>query len=245
MFDQFFITDQKIIEELINTAEIKNSDVVLEIGCGNGNVTKLLTEKAKQVIGIEIDEKFKEDLKKISKLQIIIGDALPILKGGKLKFNKIISSLPSSIIEPLFKLLPELEFEIASFLIPLIFVEKIQNDPVFNSYFNFELIKKVDNESFSPAPKTNWAIVKLIKKPDPKVSGNYVDYIIQYLNKHQEAKLKNALMEAIIQVYKLKGKTLTKNESREIIKKINFGEIDLEASAVFNNDLKSKISNLV
>lgn len=243
-FDQFFLSDQKIIKDLITAVDINDRDIVLEIGPGSGNVTKLLMEKARKVIAIEIDQKFKPQLLEIPKLVVIFGDALDVLEKRRLKFNKIVSSLPSSIVEPLMFRLTKIDFEVASFLVPLIFVKKIENNLIFNAYFSFEMVEKVPKESFTPQPKTNWALVKIVKKGDVLKSNDYADYLIQYLFEHPKAKLKNALMEAVIKIFKAKENKITKNLSREIISRINFEEIDLDKPAEFNFKLRAKIESL-
>lgn len=243
-FDQFFLDDQKIIKDLIAAAEVNDRDVVLEIGPGEGNVTKFLAEKARKVIAVEIDQRFKPQLSGIPKLTVIFGDALDVLEKRGLKFNKIVSSLPSSIVEPLIFHLTNIDFETASFLVPLIFVKKIENNLIFNAYFSFEMVEKVPKESFTPQPKTNWALIKIVKKGGVLESNNYADYLIQYLFEHPKAKLKNALMEAVIRLFKAKGKKVTKNLSREIISRIDFEETDLDKPTVLNKSLGSKIKLL-
>lgn len=243
-FDQFFLEDEKVIEKLISTAEIDGGDTVLEIGPGDGRVTKLLAKKAKKVVAIEIDRRFKPQLSEIPKLVVIFGNALDVLETRRLKFDKIVSSLPSSIVEPLISRLVKIDFKTSSFLVPLIFVNKIENNIAFNTYFSMEMKGEVPKESFSPRPKTNWALIKLTKKINALESDNYGDYLIQYLFEHPKAKLKNSLMEAVIKIYDSKGKKITKNFSRENIGRIDFEEINLDEPAIMNKNLGSKIKLL-
>ncbi len=87
MRDQFFLKDQKIVEEFISAAELKKSDVVLEIGAGNGILTKVIARKAGKTIAVEIDSKFKKELSGISvDCRLIFDDILTVLK-NKSKYN--------------------------------------------------------------------------------------------------------------------------------------------------------------
>lgn len=220
LLDQFFLSDGAVVKDIISSADVNINDSVLEIGPGRGVLTKELCVKAKRVTAIEIDKNFRKDLEGISKnLEVIFGDALKILQTKKypVKFNKIIGSLPSSIIEPLMHLLTKINFTAAVFLSPLKFAHKLINNSSFLAYFNVEIIKEVPRRSFSPIPKTNWALVKITWKPDALLVDDEERFLRQYVYEHKLAKKKNATREGLIKYYKAHKKLLTKNEARKII----------------------------
>lgn len=222
LLDQFFLVDQKVIQLIIGTAELSNKDSVLEIGAGKGIVTRELVKKAGKVIAVEIDKRFDKDLTKIhGKIRVIFADALEVLRENKIKFNKIVGSLPSSIVEPLMHVLSKIDFSLGVFLVPLKFAYKLTNHPVFSLYFDIEIKDKVSRKSFFPVPKTNWALIKLTKKPDALKIGDEERFLRQYVYEHKLAKKKNALREGLIKFYKARQKTLTKNEARKIIETKN------------------------
>ena len=80
---QNFLVDKNIREKIIQSANLKKSDIVLEIGPGRGELTALLLEKVKNVIAVEID----------SELCAILRDKLSACKNFELinqdilKFN--------------------------------------------------------------------------------------------------------------------------------------------------------------
>ena len=107
--DQHFLIDNKIVDKIIEADKINSKDIILEIGAGKG----VLTEEFKcEVIAVEIDKKFKKDLKDFN---VIYGDVLKVI--DKLKFNKIVGSIPYYISEPLFKKMIKLDFEVAVLLV--------------------------------------------------------------------------------------------------------------------------------
>lgn len=230
VLDQFFLSDQEVLQKLIDVAEIKGSDSVLEIGAGKGVITRELAKKAKKVLAIEIDEKFKPDLANLPKnTEIIFEDFFVLWENpNRLKFNKVVSNLPSSLVEPVMHKFTRTNFKRMVLLVPLVFVAKLTKHPFFGAYYKFELIEKVGKDSFSPRPKTNWAILKITKKPLPALTQNWSDYLVRFVYEHEQAKLKNSLMEAVIRIYKLKKKTLTKNQSREAVKGMGFSSSLLE-----------------
>ena len=52
---QNFLIDQNILRLIVKTAAICERDIILEIGTGAGSLTKLLGERAHEVLGVEID----------------------------------------------------------------------------------------------------------------------------------------------------------------------------------------------
>ena len=63
-FGQSFLTDVKIIRKIIKSAKLEQSDTVLEIGAGHGELTFPIAKKVKKVTAIEIDRKLCQALKK-------------------------------------------------------------------------------------------------------------------------------------------------------------------------------------
>lgn len=218
LLDQFFLTNANVIERMVNELQIEKKDVVLEIGPGSGILTQELVNKDGKIIAIEIDRKFVADLKKIhGKLQIIFDDALKVLKENRIKFNKIVGSLPSSIVEPLTHVLVKIDFEKAVFLMPLKFAHKLINHSYFLTYFNVEISEEVFRKSFIPVPKTNWALVKITRKSNALLANDEERFLHQYVYEHPDAKKENALKEGLIKYYKAHNKSLTKKEAKKII----------------------------
>ena len=54
---QNFLINDGVIERIVESANISNEDLIIEIGPGLGTLTKKLLEKAKKVIAIELDKR--------------------------------------------------------------------------------------------------------------------------------------------------------------------------------------------
>ncbi|MHC4478189.1 MAG: 16S rRNA (adenine(1518)-N(6)/adenine(1519)-N(6))-dimethyltransferase RsmA [Planctomycetota bacterium] len=54
---QHFLIDLNLMRLLVESADIKSDDVVLEVGCGTGSLTEALAEKAGYCLAVELDER--------------------------------------------------------------------------------------------------------------------------------------------------------------------------------------------
>lgn len=57
---QHFLIDLNLMRLLVDSANINNNDIVLEVGCGTGSLTEALIEKAGMVIAGELDRTLAE-----------------------------------------------------------------------------------------------------------------------------------------------------------------------------------------
>lgn len=67
-FGQNFLIDQNILLSIPDIADLKEDDVVLEIGTGTGGLTRLLASRAQHVFTVEVDKKLFELSSDILKL---------------------------------------------------------------------------------------------------------------------------------------------------------------------------------
>lgn len=66
-YGQNFLVDDVVLEEIVEAAGITLEDIVVEIGPGIGNLTRLLCEKAGFVLSVEKDPQFQQILYNIKK----------------------------------------------------------------------------------------------------------------------------------------------------------------------------------
>jgi 16S rRNA (adenine1518-N6/adenine1519-N6)-dimethyltransferase len=77
---QNFLIDLNLMRLLIDTANIGNDDIVLEVGCGTGSLTQALAERAAKIIAVEMDETLANiaarELAKVKNVEVINADIL-------------------------------------------------------------------------------------------------------------------------------------------------------------------------
>ncbi|MEK7699787.1 MAG: 16S rRNA (adenine(1518)-N(6)/adenine(1519)-N(6))-dimethyltransferase RsmA [Planctomycetota bacterium] len=98
-FGQNFLIDQNNLLSIPEIAQLKENDIVLEIGTGSGGLTRLLAERSLQVFTVEVDKKLFElssdTLKLYKNVTLIHADALKT----KHVFNPDILALVSDCLK--------------------------------------------------------------------------------------------------------------------------------------------------
>jgi 16S rRNA (adenine1518-N6/adenine1519-N6)-dimethyltransferase len=237
--DQHFMEDGKILERMVSLAGLKPADSVLEIGPGTGNLTKRMLRKGPKVTAVESDRRFRPFLERElnGKVRLVFGNALKSIEN--LKFNKLISNLPYSICEPLVNRLAGKEFDLAVFSVPEGFARILLARPGereysklslrSQSFFRTEIRFRIPRTAFSPQPRTESVAIVMKPLSARDYEKRPEKYVMKEVFLQPKKKLRNALMEALINLNKrILGREFTKNMAREFIKGTKIGERVLE-----------------
>ncbi len=169
---QHWLTDKKSLENIINLAGINKTDTVLEIGPGTGELTKLLSAQAKQIIAVELDSKLVEHLIKL-KLPNLIIENINILNFNfeKAKDYKLVANIPYYLTGKIIRLISETSNrpKLAVLLVQKEIADKLTATAGNLSILGltcqyFWQVKKgpiITADKFDPPPKVNSQIVKL------------------------------------------------------------------------------------
>ncbi|MFH1129445.1 MAG: 16S rRNA (adenine(1518)-N(6)/adenine(1519)-N(6))-dimethyltransferase RsmA [Patescibacteria group bacterium] len=117
---QNFLIDENVLNKIIETANIKPNDIILEVGPGLGNLTLELAKRAERVIAIEKDRELCEILEKILKdnniknVQIINDDILKMgdiarPHVGRAMSYMVVANIPYYLTSPLIRMFLETE----------------------------------------------------------------------------------------------------------------------------------------
>jgi 16S rRNA (adenine1518-N6/adenine1519-N6)-dimethyltransferase len=99
-YGQHFLVDRNILGVIGRLAELRPDDVVLEIGPGQGVLTRYLAERVGRVRAIEIDRALEPALKELpANVDVVFGDALRIELPQDA--TKLVANLPYNVAAPL------------------------------------------------------------------------------------------------------------------------------------------------
>lgn len=203
---QNFLIDKNLQEKIVNSCNLQESDIVLEIGPGRGEITQLLLAKAKRVIAVEIDrelckildEKFKEYSNFELRNADILKTALP-----KQKNLKVIANIPYYISTPIiaFLLHHRAIFKVIYLTLQKELAKRLIACPGSKAYGAFscfvqfytqpEILFPIKNSSFSPRPKVDSCFLrlKILYPPKQKVRNEKLLFRIIRLAFSQRRKL--------------------------------------------------------
>ncbi len=196
MMNQNFMIDKNLIKKICDYADIKDIDVVLEIGAGTGNLTAEISKRCRKVIAIERDERlvnFLVERFKNTNVDIIKGDAVKI-SFVELKFNKIVSNLPYSISRRITEKILTCPFSTAIFVEQKEFAEKLISKPkkanyrtisvVVQASSEIEILSYIERKAFFPVPDVNSVIVKLVQKFPAE--ENFINFVKGMFNRRNK-----------------------------------------------------------
>ncbi len=200
-FGQHFLTSNSIAKSIVSEANITKNDVVFEIGTGHGILTPLLCEKAAKVISVDLDEELIRNAK--SKFSIMNNLILKFGDGLKEKdvFSIFVSNLPYSRSKDAIEWLAQTSFSHGVIMVQKEFAEKLLATSskqrkaisiIATSAFDITISSKVSKSNFSPSPKIDSVILKIIQK------NNLSKDLVQTINKifsYRRKTVKNILKQ--------------------------------------------------
>jgi len=177
---QNFLIDKYVLEKIIESAGLKPTDSVLEVGPGIGTLTQKLAENGGKIIAVEKDETMieilKETLKDYKHIEVIAGDILKIDPMINALNYKLVANIPYYLTSPLIRKFLESENPPQEIILMLQkeVAQRICSKPPRMSllavsvqfYAESKIISYVSKNCFWPSPKVDSAIIKIIPYPD-------------------------------------------------------------------------------
>jgi len=179
-FGQNFLIDREVLEAIVQAAELKRSDVVLEIGPGFGVLTAELAERVDRVVAVEADGKMAKILKEIleapKNLKVVEKNILKlqVLDYGLRNYDyKLVANLPYQITSAVFRkfLSEEPRPGEITVMVQKEVAERICAEAGEMSLLSLsvqfygqpELVAIVPSRAFWPEPEVDSAILKISK----------------------------------------------------------------------------------
>ena len=180
-FGQNFLTDKKLLEDLVNLINVSSNDRVLEIGPGKGDLTKILINICDSYFGVELDKDLLVFLKNKFPKNInafIDGDILKLSPSEIYASNefRVVGNIPYNISSPIldwcekyYEKILDMHFMLQrEFALRCVGNEKTSSygrlSVICNYLYEVTILKEVSKEFFNPEPKVDSLFVRFSPK---------------------------------------------------------------------------------
>jgi len=210
---QNFLIDTAIADSIIELADIKKEDDILEIGPGKAVLTQRLLPLARSLTAIELDPKLCKELeyrfkKETCSFKIIEGDAAKFDYSSIKPEFKVVSNLPYYAATHIMKKLIHFGSRIQSMTLMMQkeVVDRLTAEAGNKEYGSLsvyvqyhcqvERLLEIPNTAFTPRPKIDSTLFSLKPRPQPKVEVQDPQLFFKIVNAaffHKRKMLKNNL----------------------------------------------------
>jgi 16S rRNA (adenine1518-N6/adenine1519-N6)-dimethyltransferase len=180
---QNFLKDKSVLTKIIDSVDVKEDDLIIEVGPGQGALTKYLKLFHANLRCYEVDERVKPYLEKFldEKTEVVFNDFLKVNLEDDIKdieYNDlyVIANLPYYITTPIIEKMIESPLNVKAMVL------MVQNEVAdrlsakcgskeygaisvyLHYYYKVEKLFFVSRKAFDPVPKVDSAVIKLEKK---------------------------------------------------------------------------------
>ena len=180
---QSFLVDEGVCRKMADDAELGADDEVLEIGPGLGILTRVLVERARRVVAVELDQHLAAHLPELvgsERLEVARGDALEVEPSAQFGGDyKLVANLPYQITSPVLRryLIEVRRPRVLVVMVQREVAERVAARPGEGTYLamlaqavaEVKIRRTVPPGSFYPRPKVTSAVLLLQTKPAPVV----------------------------------------------------------------------------
>ena len=205
-YGQNFLRDENVLNKIIDSFDVKKDGIIVEVGPGDGALTKKLLLKKTPVICFEIDDSLKNklDLLKCDNLNVYYDDFLNINLKEYIGDENVyfVSNVPYYITTPIINKFIDSNIipEVMLMMVQKEVAERLCSKPgnseygaisvILNYFFECNYLFDVDRTCFYPIPNVDSAVIKLVKKDNILVLNDYNKFV-KIVNDSFKMKRKN------------------------------------------------------
>lgn len=207
LYSQNFLTKTDLVSKLLSLTSINKNDTVLEIGAGDGIITRGLLDISGKVIAYEVDEKlfdkltfkFKDKRNLELKSGSFLDSQLPNFR------YKVFSNIPFNITSAIIKKLtfadnpPDNVYLVVQKEATLKFIGKPMDDKnsqasvLLYPFFELEIIYQFQKSDFNPMPNVDVVFLQIRKREKPLIKererAKYNDFVTYKFTRTKISKL--------------------------------------------------------
>ncbi len=206
-FGQHFLHDPGVLKRIVEAIDPARGDAIVEIGPGEGALTRPLLERLDHLTAIEIDRDLAARLEAefpSSRLSLVCADALEFDFSSFPSGIRIVGNLPYNISTPLLFHLARYAERVRDmhFMLQREVVERMvakHSTPdygrlsvMLQTRFAMKKLFTVAPGAFRPPPKVESAVVRLVPLPGVSIPENFTDIVRKAFSARRKT-LRNAL----------------------------------------------------
>lgn len=199
-YSQNFYTNSKKLHQILENISFSKDDLILDIGAGNGFLTKELAKYSETVIAYELDSKYFQILKRELDQKIDIRNEDFLKAKLPQKSFKVFSNIPFTLTSAVISKLTNYD----SFLEEAyLFVQKEAGDryvgdmintqiaTVLNFKYEVSVVERFDSRDFSPVPNVEIVLLKIKKREGDIFDFNLFRDFVTYIFNQTNARVEN------------------------------------------------------
>jgi 16S rRNA (adenine1518-N6/adenine1519-N6)-dimethyltransferase len=196
---QNFLRDKNIQRKIISALRLRPTDAVLEIGAGDGALTRVIAQQVKRTYAVEIDpalcQRLRERLIGLSNVEVIQADILKLnlAKYGLAKKLKIVGNIPYYITSPIIAHIFNFKrrINVLYLTVQKEFAQRIVASPGAKAYGAFscfvqyyasaKVLFYIKRTCFFPAPKVDSAFLELQIRRKPLLGKSQEEFLFKII----------------------------------------------------------------
>jgi 16S rRNA (adenine1518-N6/adenine1519-N6)-dimethyltransferase len=214
-FSQNWLANDELAEALVRTVAPRAGDRFLEIGPGEGRMTRALLVHDISVTAVELDARCCEALAHVAEAS---GERLTVIRRDILEFDpgdagigelRFIGNLPYAVASPILRWTAKHHLRVldAHYMVPADVAHRMLAPPgsserallsvLIGWFFDGEIVRRLGPGAFRPAPTIDSAFVRLIphEPPSCSASGPHRRAVVRGAFAHRRKKLTNSLRQ--------------------------------------------------
>ena len=213
---QNFLIDRNVARKIVVLADFSKDDVVVEIGAGQGVLTRLLAARVKQLIAIEIDRhlaaRLQDDLLEFDNVDIVHKDFLKydLASVAAASPLRIIGNIPYHITSPIIFKVLESAAKIRDMVLMMQWevAERIVAPPdckaygilsvISQAYADVKILLHIPRTVFQPQPKVDSSLVRWTftsQRLDTMTDREFFRQVVRRAFGQRRKMLRNSLSE--------------------------------------------------
>ena len=242
-FGQNFLQDENVLLNIVDSFDVTNKDLIIEVGPGAGALTKHLKKLDCKVLAYEIDTSLEQTLRSLEdeNLKVIFKDFMEAnIKNDIKDYNYenlyLVANLPYYITTPILERVIESDVEFKEIVVMV--QDEVAKRLTSNAgssdfgaftvfldcFYEREYLFFVNRNAFYPVPNVDSAVMKLVKRKDVveldyKSFKKFIFESFQFKRKNLRNNLKKYDLEKIENILNKNGLDLS-NRAEEVDTKI-------------------------